>query len=117
MLTRLIDSIDQHPRHRDEPHWKTGTSDPRVAERLAELVVALGPEHADTPLWRFALGQLGIAQTDRALTVLDCLVEQLDEATLTGTREMLARRLATQAVLARLPSTLSDAAMLLEAQK
>ena len=116
VLTGLIESIDQDLRHRDQPHWKTGTSDPRVAERLGDLVVALGPEHTDTPPWRFAVGQLGIAQTDHALTVLDRLVEQLDEATfIAGTRDMLAGRLASHAVLARLPSTLADAAILLEA--
>lgn len=118
VLMRLIERSGDDPRHGDQPVWKNAISDSRVAERLGDLVLALGPEHADAPMWRFALGQLGTAKTDRALQVMDRLVAELDGRPLiTGTREMLARHLATEAVLARLPSTLADAAMLLESPR
>lgn len=100
--------------HEPSPHWRETVNDSDVVEALGELYEAQRPDHRSNDLATFALGQLGAAQTESALHRLDEMNQRNPDRALRVTRAELARRLATQEVLSRLPEPLDEAALLLE---
>jgi hypothetical protein len=97
----------------ESPYWRIPVTDPLVARRLGALIAELGPD-SSAKLHQFAVGQLGVAETDEALVTLDELIARFGDDEFGLTRDTLARRLAAQEILRRLPATLGEAALLLE---
>lgn len=118
VLEHLIARARAGTAGRESPHWRHPIADERVVARLGELLEALLPGEPQSDLATFALGQLGVAHTAEALRVLDGLLargaETVGSQGLELTRAALARRLATQDILRRLPEPLGEAAVILE---
>jgi hypothetical protein len=97
----------------EAPRWPERIDDRSVLEALGELLEALGSERKGSGWWDFALGKLAGSGSEGALSVIDRVIGATG-VPLDFARQGLARSLAADLVLARLPQDIAGAAMLLE---
>ena len=113
VLAGLVETARNGEMEGEPPRWAEPIEDSSVLDSLGDLLEALGPEGKGSSWWDFALGKLASSPNPQALSVVDHIIESL-EVPLGFTRLSLARQLAADVVLARLPKDIGDAAMLLE---
>lgn len=110
VLARLISVPDGASVSR--PHWRRPITDARVLERLADLAIAAHDLHRE--LADFAVNQLSATASLDALAALDRAAEHVDRWSMRLNREGLVRRIATDAVIRRLPDDLAQTAQELD---
>jgi hypothetical protein len=91
----------------ERPHWPSGDESPELLAAAAELANTSLAAGADE-LAGFALGQIQAYRDEQALTVLASVVDahRTDRPWLAAGVEQMARRIATDRVLQRLPESL-----------